>query len=1277
MRKQWLKILVILLAISPILKAQTREKVVLDWSEPATLFLGADSTLTSVAFKNSRYVGLPDQILPFSVTSIAVPAGKEVEDVQITDITYTTFTEEDILIMGSTAIPASPLVDFKVLRDKGNPIAIVNVLPFGTNPENGKIEKIQSFTIELITAQSLASYKNAQVYADNSVLAMGDWYKMYIAESGVHIVTYDDLKNLGINMSGLNPDKIRIFGNGGAMLNTLAGNIPADDLAENALKVVTANPGVFAQGDYLLFYGQGTQTWSMNALTGRMEHTTHLYADEACYFVNVGSENGRRLSVDQIPAGNPDYFTNEYTALYVYEKELLNLIKSGRKWFSQKLDFYNRTVSIPRVTFANPVPDQSAIMRYGIAGRSIVGTISFNFLVNNLVVGSSSLSKVGTSSISDYARDLTTSASFMPASGQMDLQVRFNPASSTDLGWLDFVSLNVRCYLKFTGGQMSFRDPKTIAPGRLTEFTLSDANGVTEIWDVSDPLNVSGVNFTRNGNNLVLKSNTSVLREFVALDGTSYKRVSYGSKVANQNLHSIGNYDLVIVTHPDFIKPAQTLAAAHNEIGEISAIVVPLPEIYNEFSSGIQDITAIRNFMKMLYDRGRDAGYPKYLLLFGNASYDFKNRISGNANFVPTFQSENSTSNVYSFLSDDYFVLLDDEEGGNSAWGLLDMGVGRMPVRNLEQANVAVQKTIAYMKNDKTTHGDWRNVMMVIADDQDKNTHLNQSERLTDSISYHHPVYNIEKIYFDAYKQISTPGGSRYPDVNREIVTKVEKGALLVNYIGHGGEVGWADERVLEIADINAWTNFGRMGLFFTATCEFSRFDNPVHTSAGELVFLNPDGGAMSMITTTRLAFSSSNAALNLSFADTVFSTGSGIIPRLGDILKYTKNQNGTDANTRHLTLFGDPSLKIQIPQHKVVTTSITNANTGMPTDTLFATSLITVAGEVRNINNQVLDGFNGEVQVKVFDKPSEIRTLGQDPESFAVEFIVQKNILYQGKATVSNGQFNFTFLVPRDIDYSYGKGKLSYYATNGLEDGHGFSDDFIIGGAQSMEQQDFSGPQIRLFMNDTNFIDGGLVSENPKFLAFLYDESGINTVGTGIGHDLVATIDGDNYSSVVMNDYYITDIDSYQSGSVVYKYFNLPEGEHVLSLKAWDIFNNSSEESIRFEVKRNIILAVDEVLAFPNPTTGPVSFRFGHNQFDGRFDVEVEIYSTTGVLVRSLGPLKVFSEGYESGSISWDGRLANGAHARAGMYLARLKVRDRNGNTTYNTVKLIITRQL
>ncbi|MBW6491755.1 MAG: type IX secretion system sortase PorU [Lentimicrobium sp.] len=1266
-------IYLVLVLLPLFVAAQKPVNVSLNWIEPVTLYFGADSAMQSLAFEKAQYTGLPDEILPFSVTITDVPAGMHVEDIRFDNLTYIPISDEERKVLGEKELLSAPYLNYEVLSERGNLKAIATVLPFGLNPASGKTEKLASYSLEITFAASPPVLKSVNTYADNSVLATGDWYKFYLAESGVYKITFDDLKNLGINTNGLNPDKIRIFGNGGAMLNMTAGVITADDLHENSISVFTATPGVFAQGDYILFYGKGPQTWIRNPLSGRLDHTTHLYADEACYFLTIGAENGRRITFTEPPQNPADYFVNEYTALFHYEKDLYNLIKSGRKWFGEKMDFYNRTLNIPQVTFSDIIPGSNAVIRYGIAGRSTTNALSFNFLVNNQVVGTSTLAKI--TSKYDYAFDLITSATFTPPADMLDIQFKFNPLSSTDLGWLDFITLNVQCSLKFTGGQMSFRDSKSIANNRISEFSLSNANTVTEIWDVTDPLNVFLVNYTRSGDVVKFNSNTTVLKEFIALNGTSYNSIRPGEKISNQNLHSIGNYDLIVITHPDFSSQAQTLATAHNDMGEISAIVVSLPEIYNEFSSGIQDITAIRNFMKMLYDRGRDAGYPKYLLLFGNASYDVKNRIPQNSNFVPSFQSDNSIKTTASFLSDDYYVLLDDGEGGSNAAGMLDVAVGRMPVRTQQEANTVVEKTITYMANDAPVHGDWRNTLIVLADDEDRNAHLNQAEGLTDSILRNHPVYNTEKIYFDAFKQVSTPGGSRYPDVNRELVSKVEKGALVVNYIGHGGEVGWADERILEIADINSWTNYSRMGLFFTATCEFSRFDNPGHTSAGELVFLNPDGGAMSMITTTRLAFSSNNAALNLSFADTAFKSTGGNIPRLGDILKYTKNQNGSGANTRHLTLFGDPSIRMPLPKHKVITTSINDAKTGLPADTLFATSLVKVTGEVRDAENILLTGFNGEVQIKVLDKPSKVRTLGQDPLSLQTEFYVQKSILYQGKASVVNGLFEFTFPVPKDIDYSFGRGKLSYYVTDGTVDGHGFSKDFTIGGSSNQPQLDFTGPEIKLFMNDTNFIEGSITNESPKLLAYLFDESGINTVGNGIGHDIVATINGNNYNSIVLNDYYIADLNSYQSGSLLYQYFNLPDGEHILTLKAWDVFNNSSEASIRFEVKRNIILSLDEVLAYPNPTKGPISFRFGHNQYDGRFDVDVEIYSSTGSLVRSLGPFKVLSEGYQSGIVSWDGRLDDGSLARGGLYVARLKVRDRNGNTTSNTAKVIVAR--
>ncbi len=1274
MKMNWYKLFFALLILPLFVEAQKPVQISLNWTAPTTLFMGEDTTLPSLFFDGAKYPGLPDVILPYYVQNTTLPAGIALNELQLSDITYVPLNDEDKLILGQVSLPSIPTIDFEVLLERAKPIALITILPFGINPQSGVVEKVEAFTINFITKPAPPGLKQANVYADNSVLAMGDWYKLFIGESGIYKVTYDDIKNLGINMTGINPDKIRIFGNGGAMLNTTVRELGFDDLTESALKVVTANPGTFAPGDYVLFYGQGTLTWAKNPLASRIDHSTHLFADEACYFLTIGPENGRRIITAEAPHDAPNYFSNQYMALFIYEKELNNLIKSGRKWYDIKMDNYNRTLNIPRITLPDLVPGEKVQVRYGAAGRSITSQISFNVLLGSQTIGTIIVPKL-TNVKNGYAEEVITSTSFEPSSEQLDLQVKFNPASSTDIGWFDFLALNAQCYLRFGGGQLSFRDMKSIGQNRITEFTLSNAGGVQELWDVTDPRNVTRVEHTISGDNLVFKSNTSQLREFVAFDGSSFLNVRRGSKVANQNLHSIGNYDLVIVAHPDFIPAAQTLATAHNDAGDVSAVVVPLPEIYNEFSSGIQDITAIRNFMKMLYDRGRESGYPKYLLLFGNASYDMKDRITGNTNFVPTFYNENSVDPTESFLTDDYYALLDEGEGGLNAAGKLDLATGRMPVRTVEQANAALAKSVAYLRNGASTHGDWRNSILVIADDKNRNAHLNQAEGLTSRIARNHPVYNIEKIYFDAYKMVSTPGGARFPDVNRELVSKVEKGALLVNYIGHGGVAGWADERVLEIADINAWTNFDHMGLFFTATCEFSRFDDPVHTSAGELVFLNPDGGATSMITTTRLAWSSANAALNLSFADTAFNADTGTIPRLGDILKHTKNDNVSTGNTRHLTLFGDPALLMSLPKHRVFTTSITDALTGLPADTLFANSLVTVTGVVKDINDQLLPDFNGELKVKVFDKPSKIRTLGQDVESLVVDFNVQKSILYQGKATVENGAFTFTFPVPKDIDYSFGRGKLSYYVSNGTEDGHGSSREFVIGGSQNQLQQDLEGPKITLFMNDTNFIEGGITSENPKLLAFLYDESGINTVGNGIGHDIVATIDDDSYTSVVLNDFYSSDLDSYQRGSLLYQYFNLPDGEHSLTLKAWDVFNNSSSASIRFEVKRNIILNVDEILAYPNPTKDKVSIRFGHNQFDGRFDVEVSVYNTSGMLVRTIGPFKVSSEGYQSGIVEWDGKMYNGYMAPAGLYLVRLKVRSKNGNTTSKTAKVIVAR--
>ncbi len=1246
------------------------------WDKPVKIVRGNDSAVMAPSFADAVYTKLPQSILPSHIEKIVLAPGTDKVSVVIDSLHYVPFTEEELLLIRDTYIANEPEVGAEVMYEQGNPVALIAVRPFGIDPLSGNPAKLEYFSLSVSSVQSDSiTTAPAKEYAKNSRLSLGDWYKMYVTKTGVHRVTYDDLKNMGMNMEGINPDYITMFGRGGQMLKEVAGTGYQDDVTEIAIQVVTANSGVFAPGDYILFFGEGPVTWQYNSVTKRMEHAQHLYTDKIAYLITVAYTPGRRIVLAEPSATPVNNVSNHYTAVGVYEKEVYSLIKSGRKWFADKFDNYTREVKLPRFSFPDIDLTRQVVLGFGFAGKATID-MNFNILVNNKIVNTTKISRV--TGPNSFGRDIISSKKFSPGSSDFDIAVQFMPPNSAALGWLDFITLNVPSKLRYRGPQFLFRDPESVGEDKITEFSLESDNDNLVLWDVSNHSYVHRLPLIKTDNGYKFKAHTYYLREFIAFDGSSFYTPEYEGRIANQDLHATKNYDMIIVTHPSLADQANRLVALHKKKGDITAHVVMLPDIYNEFSSGHPDITAIRDFMKVLYERGKESGYPKYLMLFGNASYDFKDRILNNNNLVPSYQSHNSVDPTVSFVSDDYFGLLDDGEGGgiDIVNGLIDLATGRLPVRTPEQATDALNKIEAYLFNDVETHGDWRNTILVIADDEDNNTHFNQAERLASKLKQEHPIYNINKVYFDAYRQNNTPGGGRFPDANRDITSRVDKGALITNYIGHGGELGWADERVLEIADINAWKNFDRMGLFFTATCEFSRFDNPGHTSAGELVFLNPDGGALAMITTTRLAFSNTNELLNTSFADTVLNKVKGESPRLGDIIKYTKNSRPASSNVRQLTLFGDPSMQMMLPKYSVVTTGMVDAATLNVTDTLSANKTITVSGEIQDDEGQLISSFSGDLYIKVYDKATTSKTLGQDKGSYVANFSEQKNVIYQGKAKINQGLFSATFPVPIDIDYNYGIGKISYYATDSITDAQGYYTDFTIGGFDKQQQHmDELGPQITLHINDSSFVDGGLTSENPILLVNLFDESGINTLGNGVGHDLIAVLDEDQYNFAVLNEFYLADRDSYKSGKAHYQFFNLDDGPHSVKVKSWDIFNNSSEATINFTVKRDIRLDIDDVTAYPVPSKGDVWFKFKHNLFDAALKIEVEIFNSAGTLVRVLDQGKVAAQGYMVDDLKWDGRDEKGAIVKNGVYICRVKVLDRNNNSSAHSVKVVLAR--
>ncbi|MFH1161069.1 MAG: type IX secretion system sortase PorU, partial [bacterium] len=1097
-----------------------------------------------------------------------------------------------------------------------------------------------------------------------SVLATGLWYKFAVSSNGIYRITYQDLLQADINPSSVDPRTIRLCGNGGGMLPE-ANNAPRiDDLQELAIRVVGEDDGQFNEGDYILFYGESQVKWTFSATDSLFHHRKNIYADKTCYFLTFGGGNGKRLIPEPGSSQPPTHTIIRFNDFAFYEKDDLNLIKSGREWYD--IEYFDVTLSRNySFAFADLDVTSPAYIGACVAARSTTGSSTFQMKANNQPLFNISIPQVSGDFLATYAREKTEFSSLSVNKQVIDIQLVYSKPGVSAIGYLNYLEVNVMRNLKMSGNQLNFRSVESSGIDQISEFILTTQGQLVQVWDVTDGGVVKDIQTSVSGGVVTFRVPTDTLKEFIAFDGTAFLNPEFTGRVENQDLHGAGLVDYVIVAYPDFLPDAERLAGYHREANNLSVLVTTPEKIFNEFSSGSQDLSAIRDFLRMMYEQAAGGGEPKYLLLFGDASYDYKNREPNNTNFVLVYESPESLDPVDSYITDDYFVLLDPNEGQGTG-GSLDLGVGRLPVMTVEEATAAVDKILHYCANSDSVKNDWRNVLGFVADDGDGNLHMNQVEDLTDMITSQHPVYNIDKIYLDAYQQIATPGGQRSPEVNDAITKRVDKGALIINYTGHGGELGWAHERVLEVPDIKSWTNFDNLPVFVTATCEFSRYDDPGRVSAGEWVFLNPMGGGIALFTTTRPTFAGSNFALATNFYGVVFNRVDGDYMRMGDVILQAKNATSSSANTRKFVLLGDPAMQMAYPKMHVVTTSLTG-------DTLKALSEITISGEVRDENGKLAEEFNGLVFPTVFDKPSEILTLGNDGDP-PITFYLQKNQIYKGKVQVTSGEFVYSFIVPKDIAYKYGQGKISYYARSAETDANGFDEAIVVGGFDASAKTDDQGPDIDLFVNTPTFFSGGITNQNPVMLAYVSDESGINTVGNGIGHDITAVLDGDSQNPLILNDYYVANIDTYKNGQITYPFFNLTEGIHTLSLKVWDVFNNSSEAVLSFKVINSNDYVIDHLYNYPNPFQDQTLFSFETNQTNVNLNVEIRIFTIYGKLIRTIRRT-LFANGFRIEPIHWDGTIDGGSKISTGTYIYRVTVELPDGTTENETAKLVVIR--
>lgn len=1204
----------------------------------------------------------------------------------ISDMIFEEIPQNEVLFLKDVRISNTDIKkDVNISFERKNAFATLTINPFRVNYFTGKLEKLVAFNYELKTTQisNLQEKPINQIFASHSVLASGNWYKISVENTGIHKITYDNLISMGINADSINPNNISIYGNGNGMLPESNAAFRYDDLQEITIKVEDGNDGVFDSIDYILFYGQSSVKWNYNSSQRLFEHQINYYCDNTYYYITcdptIGSKKRIQLEADPILAANK--IINKFNDYAFHHKEFTNLAKSGKIWLGEKFNTAIPAYNFP-FSFPNIVADSNITIKYSLFANS---SVSSQFTLNvNGNIKTHTLNSSGGSFSELIASNVTDKISFKSLNPQINTNISYNHPLSTSIGFLNYLEINAFRNLQFSGNQLSFRCIESIGIGNISQFKIGNANSSIQVWDISNPLNTKLLNTTLTGTTLEFKIATDSLKEFIAFNGTSYLSPLFVGAVKNQDLHGLAQQDYIIVSHPLFINEANRLASLHRNMNNLKVTVVTPEQIYNEFSSGAQDPTAIRSFLKMFYDRASTPdNMPKYLLLFGDGSYDNKTQNGSNTNFIVTYESYNSFDGGTSYVSDDYFGFLDNIESGVSFNEGLDIGIGRFPVKSLTEAKSIVDKVYRYSSkiditpNSPTTvsnYADWRNMVCFVADDQDGNAYISTSERLTNILTTNNPIINIDKIYFDAYPQISNSGGARYPDANRALNQRVERGALIINYVGHGGELGWAHERVLEISDIMSWENTYNLPLFFTATCEFSRFDDFERTSAGELVLLTPNGGGIALLTTSRVTYNSYNEDLGTSFLNRVFSKVNGKYPTLGDVIRNSKNDIGNNAYIKNFVLLGDPALKLAYPEYNVVTTEVNGNLVNITNDTITAMSTIKIKGMITDATNTKISNYNGTLYPTIYDKPITVTSLGNDPDSYPVNFKIPKAILYKGKASIVNGDFEFTFIVPRDIAYNYDYGKISYYAKNGTSDANGFYKNLVVGGFNNNVIPDENGPIIKLFMNDTNFIIGGITDENPILLALISDPNGINTVGNGIGHDIVAYFDGNFENPINLNDFYISDLDRYDKGKVYYPFKNLSDGLHTIKVKGWDIFNNSAEGYTEFIVAQSAQIALTNMMNYPNPFYENTHFVFEHNQPNTNLEVQIQIFDIKGMLAKTINRT-LNTNAYKIDPIEWDGTSDSGAKIGKGLYIYRITVTNPSGIQCSKADKLVFLR--
>ncbi len=1088
--------------------------------------------------------------------------------------------------------------------------------------------------------------------SQDSPLANGNWVKMNFSENGVYAISYEKMNEMGFDVNNVDPTTIQIFGLPGGMLPQ---NNDADwpsGLAEIPTQLDAQDSDKFEPGDRILFYVDAVDRLTYDEIKGIYQVEKNLYSNHISYFITLGQNEGRKLSLSPNLGGNFATF-NTHETIISHEEESINLLNSGREWFGERMT--NNALNFQHDVF-EPRGDGKLYLR---AISQAIQATSLNFNIEDQE-GTLNFNPIPNQQYGIKANVQDLIIPFEVISNQITLELEYDRGGVNNaVSYLDKYLISIPTANTYNEDFLLINSASL--GNSISSFQI-ESDVELSIWNITNSLSPVIQEFDQNGRTHQFSTFTESLQKFWVFNEEQLPEPKDFEQISNQNLSGEASPDLIIVANDQFLGHAQQMAEFRRSNDQMSVIVASLDQVYNEFSGGRPDISAIRDFAKTKYDQ---SSRLKYLLLFGKGSYDYKDRVSSNTNLVPTYESRNSIHPLFTFSSDDYFGFLEDHEGewieSRAGDHDLEIGIGRIPVTNTEQADNFIEKWLSY-QSDPNTFGEWRTKLNFVADDGDRNIHQRDADILARTVDANHEDFGVTKLYLDAFPQEQLPNGEASPEAEKALLDAVNEGRIMINFTGHGAESGWMQERILTFDLMEQWQNPDRLPFLVTATCEFGRNDDPETFSGAEFLLTKERSGAIGLVTTARPVFSSTNFSLNEALYDIMLAKDSDQFNRLGDIIQYTKNNSLEGSLNRNFILLGDPSLRLAFPEMDIVISSINNQPI-RGSDTLRAYQTVSFQGQISNSPS-----FNGELSYQLIDKAIQKVTLGSDSDPF--HFEEKDQFLARGKAKVTNGTFSIRLTIPKNIDYNFGKARLQMYALDATkkQDAFGAFEEFILGGTDSQAQEDNSPPSGQLFLNDTIGTVQSSYGANVNFIAILEDENGINISENGLGQSIELIVN--DSLRYILNENFVTFPDQFERGILSYPLQGLSPGVNNIQLSYWDNRGNRSVSDLAFSVNENSSL-INEIKNYPNPLENETIFYISHQLNSEFVEVKVEIMNMNGQKITEFK--QDFSNAQSKLNIEWDMNEDLGYQLEKGVYIYNVLISSKTSGLSESKQKKLI----